>query len=86
VRQYTVIYAEFVVQDARGAHECYHHLARITADDPRAAEDLCRANTRPGFDYQTLVMFEGHLMALDTGDHVMHHAYNASKITGDAQL
>ena len=78
MRQYTVIYSVTRAIDPRG--ECYHHLAHVTAADPRAAEDRCRADTIPGFAYQTLIMFEGHLVALDVGDHVMHHAFDARDI------
>jgi len=49
------------------------------ATDPIMAEERCRANTISGFSYQTLVMFESHLIALDVGDHVLHHSYDTSK-------
>lgn len=85
MKQYTVIYA--ITRDLRTAdggnrppqHECHHHLARVTAPDPRAAEELCRVNVLPGFTCQALVMFEGALIALDVGDHVMHHAFSVKE-------
>jgi hypothetical protein len=66
MKQYTVLFA--LTQDLRFGlglgeiprHECYHHLARVAAPDPIAAEECCRLSALPGFSYQTLVMFEGH--------------------------
>lgn len=82
MRQYTIIYA--ITRDLRWGnappqHECYHHLARVTAPDPLAAQELCRADTLPGFSYETLAIFEGHLVALGVGDRVLSHSYDASK-------
>lgn len=82
MRQYTIIYA--ITRDLRWGneprhHECYHHLARVTAADPIAAEEICRATTLPGFAYQTLVMFEGSLVAINVANRVLAHTYDASK-------
>jgi hypothetical protein len=79
VKPYTIIYA--LTRTVNVRDECYHHLAHVTAEDPRAAETLCRVDTIPGFSYQTLIIFNGHLTALDVGDHVMHHAFDAKGLS-----
>lgn len=75
MRKYTVVYC--IRHDAPA---CYHHLAHVTATDPMAAEARCKADTLPDFSYQTLIIFEGHLMALDVGDHVMHHSFRSEDL------
>ena len=81
MKQYTVISAR--TRDIRFSddpnevpqHLCYHHTAHVTAKNPITAEEICRADTLDNWNYQTLVMFEGHLTALTRGHRVLHHSY-----------
>lgn len=78
MKLYTVIYAitrdQKLLGDRSMVHECYHHFACVIAEDPLAAEALCRADTLPGFYYQTLVMFEGQGHdPIVLGSHVLQH-------------
>lgn len=86
MRQYTIIYA--LTRDLRFSddarevpqHECYHHFSRVTAENPIAAEDLCRADALPGFTYQRIVLLEEQPSLIALGRGTLCHVLEEKKI------
>jgi hypothetical protein len=78
--QYTVIYA--LTRDLRfgdphevAQHECYHHLARVTAPSVERAIVRCRRDAISGFDFQLLIAVVGEPELLAVGRTCLVHAF-----------
>jgi hypothetical protein len=78
VSTFTVVYA--LTRDLRFGtdlrevpqHECYHHLARVTAPSVERAIARCRRDAISGFDFQLLIAVVGEPELIAIGKCLVH--------------
>lgn len=75
--KYTILYAVTRDLPSRNPpqHECYHHLARVTAPSLERAIARCRADMIRGFDFQILIAIAGESELLTVGGACMTHSF-----------
>ena len=69
---YTVVYA--LTRDL-GPHECYHHVAQVTAAHDLDAITRCQQDALPGFEFHMIAVFDGHLAAVAMGKATLGHSF-----------
>lgn len=75
---YTIVYAlmrDLRFGDGPSQHECYHHIARVTAPSLERAIARCRADAIRGFDFQILIAVAGDPELLAAGGACVVHAF-----------